>query len=74
MVDEVGREGSAVAVSSVSGLALKPDESRTDSIARWVAEGYPRKVIVKEGATMLGISESTVRRELRGAEREEELP
>ncbi|GAB3282591.1 hypothetical protein [Kineosporia babensis] len=53
-------------VGSGETLSVQENEDRTSSVMRWIAEGHDRRRILTEGTAVLGISESTMRREIKG--------
>ncbi|GLY33848.1 hypothetical protein [Kineosporia sp. NBRC 101731] len=48
-------------------LTVEPsDKDRTHTILRWLSQGHDEKTIRSRGPAILGVSESTIKRELRG--------
>ncbi|GAA3613681.1 hypothetical protein GCM10022223_32310 [Kineosporia mesophila] len=48
-------------------LRVEPsDQDRTHTILRWLSQGHDEKTIRSRGPAILGVSESTIKRELRG--------
>ncbi|MBT0774037.1 hypothetical protein KIH74_34145 [Kineosporia sp. J2-2] len=62
--DAVTRE---VAAPDVSGPMSQGGESRADTVRRWLREGHAWKVMMQAGVEQFGVSESTMKREIREA-------